>query len=158
MNKFDIVKLINHFSYKVNGLKKDMHGIIVEAMTNQSKVLFFNEQNIGDAIIVEIKNQDLFLEKEKLSDELKNELSIKIKKFNKNKFDELKFKAYDKVKLVVDDEKYARQGIVKGMQGCVMENYAENNRVLVDFSGVDKKGRYYGDCIYVNIEDLEIIN
>lgn len=38
-----------------------------------------------------------------------------------------------------------------------MEDYAVQNYVLVDFSGIDKQGEYYGDCISVKIDDLKVV-
>jgi len=157
MNKFDIVKLINDADYKNNGLENDMHGIIVDTVLDKSKVLFFDKQNLGDSIIVEIKNQNLFLENEKFPNEYRQSLNDKVKKITSNKFEEFKFKLYDRVELIVNDEKYTRQGILKGFQGCIME-YISKNEVMVDFSGIDKKGNYYGDCILVDVNDIKIFD
>ena len=33
----------------------------------------------------------------------------------------------------------------------------EDNEILVDFSGIDENGQYYGDCISVNIDDIKKI-
>ena len=38
------------------------------------------------------------------------------------------------------------------MEGDAVQNYIE-----VDFSGIDKKGNFYGNCISVKIEDLKVI-
>ena len=155
MNKFDIVKLINDADYKNNGLENDMHGIILDVVFDKSKVLFFDKKNLGDSIIVKIKNQDLFLENEKFPEEYRQSLIEKANKTTSNKFEELKFKLYDRVELAVNDEKYISQGIFKGFQGCIME-YASKNKVMVDFSGIDKNGNYYGDCILVDVNDINI--
>ena len=155
MNKFDIVKLINDADYKNNGLENDMHGIILDVVFDKSKVLFFDKKNLGDSIIVKIKNQDLFLENEKFPEEYRQSLIEKANKITSNKFEELKFKLYDRVELAVNDEKYISQGIFKGSQGCIME-YASKNKVMVDFSGIDKNGNYYGDCILVDVNDINI--
>ena len=155
MNKFDIVKLINDADYKNNGLENDMHGIILDVVFDKSKVLFFDKKNLGDSIIVKIKNQDLFLENEKFPEEYRQSLIEKANKITSNKFEELKFKLYDRVELAVNDEKYISQGIFKGFQGCIME-YASKNKVMVDFSGIDKNGNYYGDCILVDVNDINI--
>lgn len=38
-----------------------------------------------------------------------------------------------------------------------MDNNAVQNYIEVDFSGIDKDGKYYGDCISVKIDDLKVI-
>ncbi len=57
----------------------------------------------------------------------------------------------------MEDEKYARYGVHKGYKGCVMEDYVVGNQIEVDFSRLDKSGKFYGDCISVNIDDLKLV-
>lgn len=64
---------------------------------------------------------------------------------------------YDMVELLVEEERYATFGVHKGDVGCVMDNNAVQNYIEVDFSGIDKNGNYYGDCISVKINDLKVI-
>lgn len=64
---------------------------------------------------------------------------------------------YDMVELLVEEERYAEFGAHKGDVGRVMDNNAVQNYIEVDFSGIDKDGNYYGDCISVNINDLKVI-
>ena len=123
-------------------------------------VLFFNPKNQGDYIIVKINVNDMVIEKEKLSKNLINKLNeeIKNKKLkSKLKFESLKVKAYEMVELLVENAKYAKYGIHKGDKGCVMDDNAVQNYVEVDFSGIDKNGNFYGDCISVNVDDLKVI-
>lgn len=61
------------------------------------------------------------------------------------------------VELLVENAKYAKYGIHKGDKGCVMDDNAVQNYVEVDFSGIDKNGNFYGDCISVNVDDLKVI-
>lgn len=157
MNKYDIVKLLDASRYKENGLSKNMHGIQVDVMGDKSKVLFFDENSLVDAIVVVVENDDLFIEKEKIPEKYRYELENKVNKIKNDRFSDLKFKSYDIVELMVSDEKYRKYGIEKGQRGCVME-YVSKNRVLVDFSGVDDNGNYYGDCLEVNINEIEKIN
>lgn len=63
---------------------------------------------------------------------------------------------YDKVELLVEDEKYFKYGVHKGDTGCVMEIWGRDD-VEVDFSGIDEKGNFYGDCITVAIKDLKVV-
>jgi hypothetical protein len=162
MKKFDIVKLVNlKEEYKSKNLYSGLHGIVVETGFDSSLVLFFNEINQGDFALLNIKNDDMVIEKEKLPSEYLNEIENKLKHKNVYKKDylmPLTIKQYDLVELTVEDEKYARDGIHKGDKGCVMENIVMNKYILVDFSGIKPNGEFYGDCISVHIEDLKVID
>lgn len=39
-----------------------------------------------------------------------------------------------------------------------MDDNAVQDYIEVDFSRIDDKGNFYGDCISVKIEDLKVIN
>lgn len=39
----------------------------------------------------------------------------------------------------------------------VVDENAVQNSVEVDFSGIDEKGNFYGDSIYVDVKDLRVI-
>lgn len=69
----------------------------------------------------------------------------------------IKIKEYDMVELIVEEDRYAKFGIHKGDRGCVMDNNAVQDYIEVDFSGIDKNGKFYGDCISVKIDDLKVI-
>ena len=160
MKKLDLVKLKNDRPYKSHNLIKNMHGVVVDVNFDNADVLFFNPHNVGDYAIVNVKTMDLDSDKEKLPVEFKNELL--------SKFETLKLKAnnilepiaineYDMVELLVEEERYTKFGIHKGDKGCVMDNNAVQSYIEVDFSGIDKDGNYYGDCISVKIDDLKVI-
>lgn len=160
MKKLDLVKLKNDKPYKVFNLVKDMHGIVIELKFDNADVLFFNPQNVGDYAIVNVKLMDLELEKEKLPVEFEKELLSKLDDIiakAKSEIQPIKIKEYDMVELIVEKDRYAKFGIHKGDRGCVMDNNAVQNYIEVDFSGIDKDGNYYGDCISVKIDDLKII-
>lgn len=160
MKKFDLISLKNEIPYKEYNLQQDMHGIVLECDANKLDVLFFNPKNQGDYIIVKINKHDVAIEKEKLPENIIKELTAKLdnlKSKAKNKFDYIEFKSYDVVELLVEDEKYTRYGIHKGARGCVMDDNAVQDYIEVDFSGIDKNGNYYGDCISVKINDLKVI-
>ena len=53
-------------------------GIVVELNFDNADVLFFNPQNVGDYAIVNVKNVDLELEKEKLPVKFEKELLSKL--------------------------------------------------------------------------------
>ena len=160
MKKMDLVKLNNSIPYTKYNLTDDMHGIVVNTNYDNIDVLFFNPNNVGDYAVVRIKISDLILEKEKLPPELENELLSKLDIIiskSKNEIEPTTIKEYDVVELIVEDEKYSKYGIHKGDKGCVMDNNAIQDYIEVDFSGINKNGDFYGDCISVKIKDLKVI-
>lgn len=160
MKKSDLVVLKNDKPYIESNLKKGMHGIVVSSNGRISDVLFFNPENRGDYLIAKINANDVDVEKERLPYDLAEELNEKLKNSeikSKNHFKTLKIKAYDMVELTVEDAKYSKYGIHKGDRGCVMDDYAVKNYIEVDFSGIDKNGNYYGNCISVKVEDLKVV-
>lgn len=160
MKKLDLVKLKNDNPYKNFNLEKDMHGIVIEIKYEYADVLFFNPQNVGDYAIINVKTSDLDLDKEKLPTEFEKELLSKLDNIivkEKNEIQPIKIKEYDIVELIVEKDRYGGFGIHKGDRGCVMDNNAVQNYIEVDFSGIDKNGEFYGDCISVKIDDLKVI-
>ena len=160
MKKLDLVKLKNSEPYKSHNVIDDMHGIVVDANHENAEVLFFNPHNVGDYTIVNVKTTDLDLDKEKLPIEIEKELLSKlgtVKSKAKNILEPIAINEYDMVELLVEEERYAKFGIHKGDKGCVMDNNAVQNYIEVDFSGIEKDGNYYGDCISVRIDHLKVI-
>ena len=160
MKKLDLVKLKNDKPYKTYNLVKDMHGIVVELNFDNADVLFFNPQNIGDYAIVNVKLVDLELEKEKLPVKFEKELLSRLDDIiakAKKVIEPIKIKEYNMVELIVEEDRYAKFGIHKGDRGCVMDNNSVQDYIEVDFSGIDKNGKFYGDCISVKINDLKVI-
>ena len=160
MKKLDLVKLKNDKPFKAHNIVKGMHGIVVELNFDNADVLFFNPQNVGDYAIVNVKIMDLDLDKEKLPTEFEKELLSKLETLKlkaKNVIEPIAINEDDMVELLVEEERYTKFGIHKGDRGCVMDNNAVQNYIEVDFSGIDKDGNYYGDCISVKIDDLKVI-
>ena len=160
MKEFDLVKLINAHNYIDRGLHNDLHGIVIKVGLTESEILFFNDTNIGDATIVNILNNDLLVEKERLPQNIKNEIKEKLnvdKLRGKTKLEIIDLKAYDFVELLVEDESYAKFGVHKGEIGCAIEGGIIKGKCLVDFTGIDKQGKKYGNCIMVKVKDLKKI-
>ena len=137
-----------------------MHGIVIKTNYDNADVLFFNPSNVGDYAVVNIKNEDLESDKKNLPAELEKELLSASDDINSKAKDVLvpvAINEYDMVELLVEEERYAEFGAHKGDVGRVMDNNAVQNYIEVDFSGIDKDGNYYGDCISVNINDLKVI-
>ena len=59
IKKLDLVKLINEKPYVKNNLQKDIHSIVVNEDLNQTSLLFFNPQNIGQYAIVNVNIKDI---------------------------------------------------------------------------------------------------
>lgn len=159
MKEFDFVELVSSVGYLEYNLSKGMYGIVMEIKGDEVDVLFFNPKNT-DYAVARVKEKDIKLQKEKIPNELKKEFMLKKQELlakAKEKIELLEINEYDIVELLVEDEKYAKYGIHKGETGCVVEDYAVDDCVLVDFSGIDNNGEYYGDCISVNIKDLKVI-
>lgn len=57
----------------------------------------------------------------------------------------------------MEDEKYSKFGIHKGERGVVAIDSADDGSILVDFTGVDENGNFYGDCVSVKLEDLKFV-
>ena len=158
MKKFDLVKL--NKSYEKQNLIKDMHGIVIELKGDNVDVLFFNEKIVPDYVIVNVKLEDLLLEEEKLPEQFEIELKTNLENLIANAKHILEkpiIKEYDIVELLVEDEKYSKFGVHKGDSGCVMDDRIIQNQILVDFSKIDKDGKFSGDCISVDINHIGIV-
>ena len=67
----------------------------------------------------------------------------------------IRFKEYDMVELTVDKPKYKKEGVVKGMRGCVMSEYAIKGQWQIIFSE-EGTGKDVAD-IMVSEEDLILV-
>ena len=161
MKKYDIVKLKDNYE-NFNNIEANNIGIVLKSNNNdKSTILFLNPKITGDYLVLDVDNSFLEQQKENLPPQIiktidglisNNKISLK-----KQQFKNMKFEEYDIVRLTVEKEKYAKHGIHKGETGIVAENYMIKNDILVDFSGIDEKGDYYGDCVTVNVDDLELV-
>lgn len=161
MKKYYFVELKNVKPYIENGLEINMYGLIVKEYNNSCDILFYNPKNSGDYIVINIKNTDFILTKEKLSEVLQRETEEKLDSIlskAKDKFEPVLINDYDKVELLVEDKKYTQYDVHKGDTGCVMDSNAIDNYILVDFSWVNENGNYFGDLIPAKISDLKVID
>ena len=164
MKENDIVSLTKvKPEYKNGNLYESVNGIVLKSLPfNQSLVLFLNDEIVGDYAVAKVDNGDLKKEDVKLPQELINRLkaSGKLNKIDfakKQAFRKLRLHECDTVELVTEKEEYIKYGIHKSERGIIAINYSVNDKILVDFSGIDEKGNYYGDCIAVKIDDLKLI-
>ena len=156
MKKFDIVKLVNHKPYEDKNIFKNLHGIVMDLDTTFAKVLFFNPQILDDYALIKIKKEDIVLEKENLSPEIKKQILFNEKKFlskTKTILQKAPFQENDIVELLEEKDTYTKFGLHKGSQGVIAENNIINNFVLVDFFSLETD-----DCIAVHIDDIKSIN
>ena len=158
--KNNIVKLINcKQEYKDKNLHEGIHGLVLSTKKDKAEVLFLNDNNIGEYAVAIVDKEDLIIEKEELPknilDDLDELMGGTISK-DKKAFSKNKFKKDDWVELIVEKDKYIKDGVHIGAQGPVLFDYAIKNEVLVDFTFVDEDGEVYGDCISVHIDDIKL--
>ena len=161
MKQYDFVKLIKiNDKYKQYNLYIDATGIVWETLDNRHvKVLFMNKYNECEYAYLVVDTNDLEVTQSDEFFEVKNFIN---KYFNKivpieKGFSKKEFNAYDDVELLIEDPKFAELGIHKGDIGTIMEDYAANNEVLVDFGRLDENNNFLGDCVSVNLKDLKIL-
>lgn len=160
MNKFDFVELINlKEEYKACNLYLHAKGFVIETYGGSSKVLFLNEFNEGDYAFLEIFNEDLKLTKEQPTNRLVDFVKSNLEKFTlkEKRLKHSDFKAYQKVELIVENDKYVKLGIHKGDVGTIMEDVAVQDYLLVDFGRLDENNNFSGDCVSVKISHLKFI-
>ena len=160
MKKFDFVELINFNSYYENyNLYLEAKGFVIEVNGDSIKVLFLNEFNEGDYAYLEVFRNDIKLTDEQPPNQLIEIIKNNLQNFTlKEKgFKPRTFKTYNQVKLLVEDEKYAKYGVHKGDIGTIMEDIAVEDYILVDFGRLDDDNNYYGDCISVNLKDVKVL-
>ena len=160
MKKFDFVELSNlNKTYEGYNLYLNSKGFVIKSDENVSKILFFNEYNEGDYAFVEILNKDLKLIKEEPPIQVKKLIEDNLQSFTlKEKgFKPKTFKAFQRVELLIDNEKYAKFDVHKGNIGTIMEDVAVQDYILVDFGNLDENNNYHGDCISVSLKDVKIL-
>lgn len=161
MKNFDFVELIGSLKDLDNRkIYKGSKGTIIELKNDVAVVIFFNDKNLGDYAVANVKTS--FLKKiGEFPKEQLNTLVDFIKNINFKKDNQLKdinVNEYDLVELLVEDEKYSKCGVHKGNKGFVISDYAIQNKVEVDFTWVDKEGNVFGDIIVADIKDLKVLN
>lgn len=161
MKQYDFVKLIKiNDKYKQYNLYINATGIVWETSDKgHVKVLFMNKYNECEYAYLDVNTNDLEIIQSDEFTELKNFLDENSKKFIplEKGFSKKEFNAYDDVELLIEDPKLAELGIHKGDIGTIMEDYAADNEVFVDFGRLDENNNFLGDCVSVNLKDLKIL-
>ena len=156
--KYKIVKLKNvKDEYKKLGLSKDSLGLLLSEKNSQYIIMFFNNFNQGDDLVLVISETDLIITDMVLPNNLCSELEEYIennadKIASKTNFEKLTFKECDYVELIVEKEKYSNYGLRKGDRGIVASSKATKNKILVDFGNETED---FDGFISVDLEDVK---
>ena len=156
--KYKIVKLKNlKEEYVKLGLSKDSLGLLLNEKNSQCLIMFFNNVNQGDYLVLVVNKSDLDITDMVLPSNLCAELEEYIennadKIASKTNFEELPFKECDQVELIVEKEKYSKYGLQKGDKGIVASNKATKNKILVDFG---KEAEEFDGFVSVDFEDVK---
>ncbi len=156
--KYKIVKLKNlKEEYVKLGLSKDSLGLLLNEKNSQCLIMFFNNVNQGDYLVLVVNKSDLDITDMVLPSNLCAELEEYIennadKIASKTNFEELPFKECDYVELIVEKEKYSKYGLRKGDRGIIASNKATKNKILVDFSNETED---FDGFISVDFEDVK---
>ena len=156
--KYEIVKLKNlKEEYVKLGLSKDSLGLLLNEKNSQCLIMFFNNVNQGDYLMLVMSETDLIITDMVLPNNLCSELEDYIennadKIASKTNFEELPFNECDYVELIVEKEKYSKYGLRKGDRGIIASNKATKNKILVDFSNETED---FDGFISVDFEDVK---
>ena len=155
--KYKIVKLKNlKEEYKKIGLDNGSLGLLLNEKNSQCLIMFFNNVNQGDYLVLVMNKADLTITDMILPNNLCAELEEYIennanKIAEKTKFEEIPFNECNQVELIVDKEKYSKYGLHKGERGIVASNKVTKNKILVEFG---KETEDFDGFISVDFEDL----
>lgn len=156
--KYKIVKIKNlKEEYKKIGLDNGSLGLLLNEKNSQCLIMFFNNVNQGDYLMLVMSKVDLTLTDMVLPSNICAELEEYIennadKIASKTNFEELPFKECDYVELIVEKEKYSKYGLQKGDRGIIASNKATKNKILVDFGNVTEE---FDGFVSVDFEEVK---
>ena len=156
--KYKIVKLKNlKVEYKKIGLDNGSLGLLLNEKKSQCLIMFFNNVNQGDYLMLVMSKVDLTLTDMVLPNNLCSELEEYIennadKIASKTNFEDIPFNECDYVELIVEKEKYSKYGLCKGDRGIIASNKATKNKILVDFG---KEAEDFDGFVSVDFEDVK---
>ncbi len=156
--KYKIVKIKNvKDEYKSIGLNAQSLGLILNEKNSQCLVMFFNNVNQGDYLVLVMSKADLEITDMVLPNNLSSELEEYIKRnadkiAKKTNFEVIPFNECDQVELIVDKEKYSKYGLSKGDRGIIASNKATKNKILIDFG---KETEDFDGFVSVDFEDIK---
>lgn len=139
MRQYESVKLKNEVNdLQEKGIDVNTLGVLIYqiASSGQWIVMFLNPKNVGDYAVATVSERDLIrlgsLPAAAIS-EVK-EIANRPNFFERTSFLPVRFKEYDMVELTVDKPKYKKEGVKKGMRGCVMSEYTIKGQWQIIFS------------------------
>lgn len=156
--KYKIVKIKNlKEEYKKIGLDNGSLGLLLNEKNSQCLIMFFNNVNQGDYLVLVVNRSDLDITDMVLPNNLCSELEEYIenngdKIASKTNFEELPFKECDYVELIIEKEKYSKYGLCKGDRGIIASSKATKNKILVDFSNETEE---FDGFVSVDFEDVK---
>ena len=156
--KYKIVKIKNlKEEYVKLGLSKDSLGLLLNEQNSQCLIMFFNNVNQGDYLMLVMSETDLIITDMVLPNNFCAELEEYIennadKIASKTNFEELTFNECDYVELIVEKEKYSKYGLRKGDRGIIASNKATKNKILVDFG---KETEDFDGFVSVYFKDIK---
>ena len=159
MKKGDLVKIANEKMQKALSIDKEARGIVLKISSEIADILFFNPKIVGEYIIKEVALRDLSLENEVLPKAIEQDLFADMEsvyKKAKGTFTPSSVKVGDKVRLVVEEDRYAAFGIHKNAIGCVVDDAVVQGKIEVDFYEPEEAAAY-DSVMAVKIEDLVVI-
>lgn len=160
MKKYESVKLkceVNDLRKK--GIEAGTVGVLILqiASSDQWIVMFFNAKNEGDYAVATVSESDLIVLgtlPAMVVAEIK-EIANRSDFFEHTSFSPVRFQEYDMVELTVDRPKYKKEGVTKGMRGCVMSNHAIKGCYQIVFSE-QNTGKDIAD-IMISEQDLILV-
>ncbi|MCH5164066.1 MAG: hypothetical protein J1F36_03530 [Clostridiales bacterium] len=158
MERSDFVKLINdNEELRAKNIFKGYKGTIISYIkdTNEWIVLFMDPFNYGKYAVARVKANDLKVML-KYESHFLEEIEADPDFYTHTELKPPKFKEYDHVRLINDKPAYAKEGVKKGMEGCVIFNYAVNSKWGVIFSEKGTARDIANICVHE--DDLEFID
>ncbi|MBQ7348860.1 MAG: hypothetical protein IJW47_02580 [Clostridia bacterium] len=155
-DNIDLIEEVEELTKK--GIHKNYFGVLVEDKGEDCLVCFHNPKNMGEFAFAKVEKRYIKFscrEHEKIIHEMEAFFS-NINKENHTSLTEVKVKEYDKVELLADKPEYAKENVYKGAHGCVMQPYAIENKIEVEFYNIE--GHKYG-CVelMVDLEDVKVV-
>ena len=160
MRQYESVKLKNEVNaLREKGIDVNTLGVPIFqiASSEQWIVMFLNPKNVGDYAVATVSEHDL-IRLGSLPAATIAEIKEVVNRpdfFERTSFLPVRFKEYDMVELTVDKPKYKKEGVEKGMRGCVMSEYAIKGQWQIIFSE-EGTGKDIAD-IMVSEEDLILV-
>ena len=157
LEQYDGIKLNREVEeLAAHGIHCGCEGIIAKLGKEQSLVLFYNPEDLGDYAFAWTNNKDIIFYRkltESIKSEMINYLGSKLPA-SKLDFEPTRLREYDQVRVAVEKPKYAKDGVHKGMIGTILEPEKIHGGWMVYFP--DETG---ADTLLCRIQetDLELV-